>query len=81
MHPHETPIHPKHHNFMTAPPEQYHKPPQQSEHQDLEALELKYSKNKFKADKFTQPPSMKNDGILAQETFFNNLNQTLIICS
>ena len=81
MHPNETLIHPKHHNFMTAPTNQYHHPTQQSEHYDLKALEIKYTKHRFKVDKFTSPPFMKNNGILAQETFFNNVNQTLLICS
>ena len=45
-------------------------PPQEPDHQDIDALKIKYTKHKFKADKFTQPPSMKNDGIPAYEAFF-----------
>ena len=40
---------------------------------DPEALEIKYTNHKFKADKFIQPTFKKNDDILAQEAFSNDI--------
>ena len=74
MHPNETPLKHKQQN------ESHHHQPQ-LEIFETEALEIKYTKYKFKTDKFTQPTSMKNDDILSQEAFSYNVNQILLICS